>query len=147
MKQITRRPYRVEDMVSLLAETEPETETWIRERHIRTAETRMYGPAFSFFDGDCLIACAGLTVYWHGCGEAWLAPGKCWLQYAKEAVIWTRRILDELQEGCKRIQADVVASDTQARRFVKHYGFVEEGRMKAYDVLGRDCIRYARVRQ
>lgn len=148
MKQIYCRPYEIEDMVSILKETEPEDEPGQRERHIRTAETRKFGPSFSYFCGEELVCCAGITIYWPGCGEAWLAPAKCFLNYKKEAIIWTRTVLDDLQNGCKlrRVQADVVASDPVARRYLEHYGFVAEGLMRKYDVLGRDCIRYARVK-
>jgi RimJ/RimL family protein N-acetyltransferase len=147
MTNITVRHYRIEDMLAIYKEKEPDGNPadWIK-----TAETRAeFGPAYTFFHGETILACAGVTIYWEGVGEVWLCTSKNWKDYAYSAVIWTRKILDRLQDENKlwRIQADVVAEKTAARRFVEHFGFKAEGLMRRYDVLGRDCIRYARIRE
>lgn len=148
MKAIHYREYRVEDMLEILAETEPaEDHDDIWQRHVETAETRLHGLSYSFFCGDELIACAGITYYWPGLGEVWLAHAKCWTNYKREAVIWTRKVLDCLQKDTKRIEAWVVAEDAMARRYVEHYGFQAEGTARARDVLGRDLVLYGRVKQ
>jgi hypothetical protein len=149
VKTIHSREYRIEDMTKILSEDEPETDHKIWEWHCEIAETRKHGPALSFFHDEELVCCAGVTIYWKGCGEVWLAKAKCWKEYKKEIVIWTGWILDQLQKQNKlvRLQADVVASDETANRYIKHYGFKAEGRMLKYDILGRDCIRYARIRK
>lgn len=140
------RAMKPEDITSILDEIEPGEE----RRHLKTAEARFrYGPAFSFlFDGQ-LIACAGVTIYWEGMGEVWLATSVRWSGFSKAAVIWTRDILDYLQDNwrLRRLQADVDASNLVACRFIEHYGFVREGLMRKYDSLGRDMVRYARIRE
>jgi RimJ/RimL family protein N-acetyltransferase len=147
VKTIHFRSYHIEDMIKILSETEPETTSEIRARHIETAETRFNGPAYSFFHDEELICCAGVTIYWEGCGEIWLATALCWPKYKYTATIWTGMVLNRLQKDNKlrRIQADVVADNETNKRFVEHFGFEAEGLMRKYDVLGRDVIRYARV--
>jgi len=119
------------------------------EEHIEAAEKVFPGPAYSFFCGDELVCCAGVTVKWAGCGEVWLAPAKCWGNYKREVVIWTRKVLDDLQNNfsLRRIQAFVLAGDGVAQQYLKHYGFKIEGKAEAYDAEGRDCIMMARVKR
>jgi RimJ/RimL family protein N-acetyltransferase len=140
------RAFREEDLTSILGEIEPGQEA----RHIKTAEARFrYGPAFTWLYRGEIIACAGVTIYWEGMGEVWLATSKRWKGLAKEAVIWSRDVLDYLQDNwrLRRIQADVDAYNQTACRFVEHFGFVREGLMRSYDSLGRDMVRYARIRE
>lgn len=142
------RAFKVEDMVEILGELEPGQE----ERHLRTARTRVgNGPSYTFLSFDLeprIIACCGVTIFWEGMGEVWLATSSCWSEYPVAATVWARRMLDFMQSSChlRRIQADVVAANATACRFVEHFGFTREGLMKCYDVIGRDCYRYARVR-
>jgi RimJ/RimL family protein N-acetyltransferase len=81
--------------------------------------------------------------------EAWLATSSLWRSYVMEAVIWTRDVLEWLQTEfhLRRLQADVQTANKIACRFVEHFGFVAEGVMRAYDVLGQDTTRYARIRE
>lgn len=140
------RAFREEDLTRILDEIDPGEE----DRHLKTAKTRFrYGPAFTFLYEGAIIACAGVTIYWEGMGEVWLATSKIWPRFSKAAVVWTRDVLDFIQTNynLRRIQADVAAGDQMACRFIEHYGFVREGLMRKYDMLGRDTIRYARVRE
>lgn len=146
MDQMMIRQFRGEDLTSILDEIEPGQESL----HLKTAEARFrYGPSFTFLYRGEIIACAGVTIYWEGMGEIWLATSKRWKGLAKEAVIWARDAIDFLQDNWKlrRLQADVDAENETACRFIEHYGFIAEGRMRKYDSLGRDMIRYARVRE
>jgi len=146
MDQMMIRKFREEDLTSILGEIEPGQE----KRHIKTAEARnKYGPAFTFLYCGKTIACAGVTIYWKGMGEVWLATSVNWKDFKKEAVIWARDVLDYLQDNwmLRRIQADVDAENETAQRFIEHYGFVKEGLMRKYDSLGRDMLRYARIRE
>jgi len=140
------RVFRQEDLTAILDEIEPGEE----HRHIKTAEARFrYGPAFSFLHDGQIVACAGVTIYWEGMGEVWLATSTRWQGFSKLAVIWTRDILDYLQDhwSLRRLQADVDAENPVACRYIEHFGFIAEGRMRYYDSLGRDMIRYARIRE
>jgi RimJ/RimL family protein N-acetyltransferase len=146
LEQLMIIPFKEIHLTSILAEVEPGNEAI----HQKTAIARMkYGPAFTFTYKGEIIACAGVTIYWEGMGEVWLAPSKRWRSLAKTAVIWTRDVLDALQDDyrLRRIQADVYADDETAQRFVEHYGFEREGLMRKYDAGGRDMIRYARIRE
>lgn len=146
MRHVEVSKYQLQDMLDILAETEPGAE----ERHMMTATTRRdYGPAYTFRCEGRILACAGVTIYWEGMGEVWLATSLAWKQYAREAVIMTRNVLDFLQDNNKlrRIQADVVTANLTACRFVEHFGFKSECVMRKYDVLGRDCTRYSRIRE
>jgi RimJ/RimL family protein N-acetyltransferase len=82
-------------------------------------------------------------------GDVWLAPSKMWKSMVKVAVLWTWDVLDYLQDNwrLRRLQADIAEENVVSRRFIEHYGFVAEGKMKMYDALGRDTIRYARIRE
>jgi RimJ/RimL family protein N-acetyltransferase len=140
------RAFREEDLTLILDEIEPGGE----HRHLKTAQARnRYGPAFTFLYAGAIIACAGVTIYWEGMGEVWLATSKIWPEFSKAAVIWTRDVLDFLQDNyhLHRLQADVDAGNETACRFIEHYGFQAEGLMRKYDSLGRDMIRYARIRE
>jgi hypothetical protein len=143
VKHIHCRPYQIEDMVSILRDTDPRT----HDEHITAAETVFPGPAFSFFCGEELVCCAGVTLKWCGCGEAWVAPAKCWGNYKREIVVWTRKVLDDLQKNfaLRRLQAVVVSGDGGAERYIEHFNFKEEGKLREYDALGRDCKMYSRL--
>jgi len=103
--------------------------------------------AFTFWDGDKVVCCAGATRFHPGCAEVWLTPGPDIDRYGLSLTIQTRRVLDIFQYAYKirRLQADVLADSKVNRDFIEHYGFKPEGLMRCYDALGRDCIRYARV--
>jgi hypothetical protein len=141
------RPFRAEDLVALLGVIEPGQV----ERHRKTAATREgWGPAYTFFchHGE-LLACAGVSIHWEGLGEVWMVMSPHAGRHLLEVVVWAGRMLDKMQEDLRlrRLQADVVADDEKANSFVRHYGFVAEGLMRRYDVLGRDTVRYARIRE
>lgn len=134
------------DLTSILDEIEPGAEAL----HQRTEDVRFrYGPAFTFLYRGEIIACAGVTIYWKGMGEVWLATSKIWKSMVKVAVIWTRDVLDYFQDNWHlwRLQADIPEENEVSRRFIEHYGFVAESKMRMYDSLGRDTIRYARIRE
>jgi RimJ/RimL family protein N-acetyltransferase len=137
LKNVSVRQFKKEDLLSLNASL---TAAECRER---------FGPGITYLEGDKVIACFGATIIREGFGEVWLATSDLWTKYALEAVIWTRDFLDWLQHdfGLKRMQADVLAENHRARRFVEHYGFVAEGLMRHYDEKGRDMVRYARIRE
>lgn len=91
----------------------------------------------------------GLMPQWHGRSVAWALfhkrVGRRLMLSAHRAA---RRFLDHMQADTmfRRVDATVQVDNHPACRWCQMLGFRREGCMKAYDVMGRDCYLYARVR-
>lgn len=96
-----------------------------------------------------ILCCFGLNILWDGVGEIWAAFTNKVVDYQKEITIHTAMILDSIQESFHlvRLQAHVLADVPESNRFLKHYGFQLEGRMKKYNPYGLDENLYARIRE
>lgn len=102
------------------------------------------GLAFSCIEGDRVLGCAGLVPFWAGRAEAWAmfaANLNREFIYIHQAAV---RFLDSC--GIRRVEAHVDAGFGQAQKWVEMLGFEYEGPLRAYTPDGRDCLRYARVR-
>jgi hypothetical protein len=101
-------------------------------------------------DDGTVLACAGITLIWPGLGEAWLLVKP---EVARRyRVTLYKAIVEGLREmiaayHLRRVQAVVIAGFPEGERLAAHLGFTEEGVMRRYDVLGRDCVRYAWLSQ
>lgn len=92
-----------------------------------------------------VVCCGGVVEYWAGRGEAWAIFDK---NCKKEFMSIYRKALKFLK-GCpvKRIEAVVNLGFCDGMRFVQALGFeVEAPVMKSYDVYGRDCSLWVRVK-
>jgi hypothetical protein len=97
-------------------------------------------------DDGTVLACAGITLIWPGLGEAWLLVKPDVAR--RYPVALYKAIVAGLHEMAathhlRRVQAVVIAGYLEGERLAAHLGFTEEGLMRRYDVLGRDCVRYA----
>ncbi len=95
------------------------------------------------WDGDRLIATAGVLPYWPGVGEAWFALGPDF--EPRDTMAGVRRIRDFLaraQHDYRRVQADV---RMEHRRWVELLGFALESEMPGYGPDGATYYRYVRM--
>jgi RimJ/RimL family protein N-acetyltransferase len=141
--------YQEEHLFAILREKEPGEEH--EEKHATYATSRpSCGPAFSIKteEGE-LLACCGVALFWPTSGVAWAVLAPAAFAHMVILTIGTRQILDYFQGslGIVRLQADVLAENLSAQNYVKHYGFEEEGLMRAFDPDGRDVIRFSRIRK
>lgn len=100
-------------------------------------------------EGGEIICCFGVNILWDGVGEIWAAFTNKVSEYRKEIVINAGMVIDEIQKkfSLVRLQAHCLADVPESNRFLKHYGFQLEGRMKKYNPYGLDENLYARIRE
>jgi hypothetical protein len=105
------------------------------EAHCRIAQ--------SLVDNQRVLACWGLLPLWRGLSEAWLLVSD---DIGKSSLILTRALNDVLDVATEnRIQTSVLENFDKGHKFAQLLGFEPEGLMRAYDVLGRNHVRYARI--
>lgn len=110
---------------------------------------RMFGPCYSAFNGDDLVACAGVNILWPGVGEAWMVStpnifaNKKFLHKSVKDIL--QRIINN--HSLFRVQATVLFGFEKGRIWVERLGFKREGVMKKYDRDGNDYWLYAMVRE
>jgi hypothetical protein len=101
--------------------------------------------AYTIFDGDEVLCCAGVVKLNVGRGVAWayLAAD------LKHRMVSVTRIVKRYLAiaNCHRIEMHVDCDFEEAHRWAKMLGFVMEcERMKAFTPDKRDCALYAMVR-
>lgn len=96
-----------------------------------------------------IICCFGVNILWEGVGEIWAAFTDKYADYKKEIVIHAGMAIDEIQRkfNLVRLQAHCLADIPESNRFLKHYGFLFEGRLRKYNPYGLDENLYARIRE
>ena len=149
MKDVFFRDFEEKDYLEI-PEIPNEKGIATHEDFLKWAEIRKKkGSAYTVTDKDGkIIACFGVQILWPGVGEVWVTFTELFNEYKREAVIFTGTILNKFQEMLElnRLQADVLADVEVSNKFVQHYGFVLEGRMRKYSPYGEDVNRYARIR-
>lgn len=105
-----------------------------------------YGQGFTAFDGDTVLASAGMFEIWEGRSVAWAflsedATGKLFLKVHRAV----KAFLD--MQNYRRMEMCVLASFDQGRRWAEALGFKQECLMRRYDHLGQDHYLYARVEE
>lgn len=116
----------------------------------RAAVARYYAahPGYTArLDGQ-LLACAGIIVHWPGLGTAWAVWTPLGQRYALRI---HRAVLAEMAGivetyGLRRVQADVMADNAAAVKWVQALGFEEESYMPAYGPSGEGAWRYRRLK-
>lgn len=106
------------------------------------------GPAFTGFDADGPIACAGLILYWPGVASAWAYLGENrFHEHRFSAHRAVKRGLDQLIKdyNLHRVQTEVAEDDERAQRWARGLGFVYEGRMPMFGAHRETYLRYARL--
>lgn len=103
------------------------------------------GHAFTAMEGDKVIAMAGVLPRWEGRAEAWaLLSG----DLKRHFVRIHRAILRYLETSdIRRIETAVDANFKAGIVWAEMLGFKNEGLMPGYTPEGRDCYRFARVKE
>ena len=135
-------PYKAEHFLELYKES---TEGDVGHSVQYLAKQHEWNPATTLMYDGRIIACSGVSQLWPGVGALWTLitknkPGNGVL-FIGIANHW----INQIMEGYRRIQAEVLASDESAVRFAEFMGFECEGLMKSYGPLGQDYYLYARV--
>lgn len=104
------------------------------------------GPAYAAIDGGVLVAAGGLILHWQGRAEAWSLISR----YARprqlvKAIRMTRIVLDVVQGDAAFKRIEMFARCDCALSFAAALGFAQEGRLKAWDPIGRDMALFARI--
>lgn len=107
------------------------------------AEALATGDAFSCFEGDELVMCAGVLPIWEGRGLAWAllsaSAGRVMLALTRA----TLRFLKVCRY--RRVETHVEVEFAAGHQWMRMLGFEREGCMRAYSPDGRDCDLYARI--
>lgn len=136
-------PFRPEHLERLMLQPRQE-----RARHL--FENPGYGQclanglAYAAVEGDTVLACAGLLPMWEGRAEAWALMGSDLKRNFVAIHHAAQRFLSIAD--FRRIEAVVDAEFCNGKKWMERLGFQPEGLMRAYTPDGRDCIRYAKVR-
>jgi len=103
------------------------------------------GHAFTAMEGEKVIAMAGVLPRWEGRAEAWaLLSG----DLKRHFVRIHRAILRYLETSdIRRIETAVDANFKAGIVWAEMLGFKNEGLMPGYTPEGRDCYRFARVKE
>lgn len=102
------------------------------------------GLSYAAVEGDTVLVCAGLLPMWEGRAEAWALMGADLKRNFVAIHNAAQRFLSVAD--FRRIEAVVDAEFCSARKWIERLGFEYEGPARAYTPDGRDCIRYAKVR-
>lgn len=115
------------------------------EEWARTKEKS--GPALTFFLGEKVVACAGVSLLWPGVGEAWLMLSAEGAKQIRAIIQLARPLVDRWMSSCHlvRLQCTVRADQYPSIRFAGWLGFELEGRLRAYGPGAVDHYMYAKV--
>lgn len=108
------------------------------------------GYSFTGVCGSRIVGCAGVMPVWHGRAIAW---GLMDLSMSRiEMLAMHRGVLNflvEIQRDARfrRVEASVKVGWPEAERWIAMLGFVREGKMRCYDLHGKDHWLFARVRE
>lgn len=144
MKEIEFVRYEPDHALQLFGEALEDQD----DRFAALAEFHAKYPATTVFNEyGKVIACFGVTPYWEGTAEVWALFSEDIVKYGVNLVRVTRQFLDDLQRGAeyRRLQCQIASTNTAAKRFIEHFGFVCEGTMSKYGPNGEDTDIYARV--
>ena len=143
LKQISVRPFKASDLIGFYDGT---LEQRLCETDSRHCESD--GPAFSLYDGDTLLACCGIRIFWLGVGEAWLCCSPAIEHFKRELVVYSRVYLSSMIEknGLWRVECNVRADFPESIRRVRRLGFSIEAKRAKYGVDKMDCFLYSIVR-
>lgn len=103
------------------------------------------GHAFTAMEGDRVLAMAGVMPRWEGRAEAWaLLSGDLKAHFLRIHCA-IRRFLRETP--IRRIETAVDANFPEGIAWAEALGFKNEGLMRRYTPEGRDCFRFARIKE
>ena len=101
----------------------------------------MLGPLFIGTKNEETVFICGMSIPWNGFGESWLLPGPAIKKYIcvpKVVLSLIKKV--EKEYSLRRVQAQVLATNTTHYRFCEWLGFVEEYVMTDYGPNGETFI-------
>lgn len=102
-------------------------------------------PAYTAFDDDKILGCAGIYAFWQGVGEAWAwvdseltEKHKGWFHKTVKKVLY--EIIE--QYNFKRVQCVVEKSYAMGIKWIENLGFTKESEMPLFGPRGETYVRY-----
>lgn len=116
---------------------------YLRADHLAALEASDH--AFTAFEGDRIVGCAGVVRYWKGRGEAWaMVDRRCSVGEFVQMRNAIRRFLEV--SPYRRIEAIVGAAFAAGQRWAASLGFeVEAPRLRSYLPDGSDAVMFVRL--
>ena len=141
MSSIEFVPFQPEHLAQIQL---PQHQAEYYQRLIRPgyAESLATGPAWTAFDGDRVIGCAGLLEQWSGRSIAWAMAGDIPTDSGPSILEKLKSVLAD-QPG--RIEITAPTNNGAACGVAMALGFVAEGMLKSYGPDGSDHILFAKV--
>lgn len=142
------RPFQPADLARLEPQRQQAREVVsIGDWRVMVAAAAECGPAWTGWNGDQVMGCAGIALRWQGRASVW-----CMLADGIPKTAWIgihRAVRDRLAamqpQGIVRIEAETMCGFTAGERWLRLLGFEFEGRMRRYGPGGEDFGRYALV--
>jgi hypothetical protein len=105
------------------------------------------GPAGTGLVDGKVAGCGGVVLLWPGVGEAWSVWAPWAANYRKYMLLYCRQFIGQTMDRHKlhRIQATLRADLPES--WLRHLGFVPEGRMRKYGPDGCDSTKWAIIRE
>ena len=135
--------------IAIEAERDPVTAARAADEHYKTQALTPPASAYAVLDRDVLVAAGGFLIHWKGRAEAWsLISRHARPRQLVKAVRMARIVIDECQRdgAFRRVEMLVRAECPWALSFAQALGFAAEGRLHAWDPLGRDMLLFARIK-
>lgn len=114
--------------------------------YVKWAKMNELGVGYTIVDGNQIIACAGIRIFWEGVGEAWAIMSNNSSRYLKVVLEeFSKRLEFYIQEKKIRwIQSAISTESEKNIHFAQHFGFERKCEMKGYLPDGSDALLYAR---
>jgi hypothetical protein len=143
------RPFQAGDEALLQPQHQQALEmVSIGDWRVMVRDAASHGPAWTGWQGDQVVGCAGVTLRWHGRAHAWcvLAPGipkSAWIGIHRAVLTRLPQLRTELE--LIRLEAEAMRGFLAGDRWLRMLGFEFEGVMRCYGPGGEDFGRYALV--
>lgn len=102
-------------------------------------------PAWTAFDGEKILGCAGVYAFWQGVGEAWVFLNgeltdhhKIWFHKTVRERLW--HVIE--QYGFRRVQCKVEKGFAMGIKWIEMLGFKAESEMPEFGPRGETYIQY-----
>ena len=106
----------------------------------------MDGPAFTAWQAQTLVGCAGVMIPWSGLGYAWAVVTDAARQSPRAIHRATREHLDQIirEHGLRRVEASVQADVPRNVKWARALGFDVESEMKGWGPKGETFLKMVR---
>lgn len=116
-----------------------------RRAYAITTFQRSRGTAFTVFEGNQILGCAGISVLWPGVGEAWTMISNEWRAKPLSLHRLIKRGLAQFSTQFHRVELYVIAEFTEGYKWAERLGFVKEGLRKSYTSDKKDVMVFVKL--